>query len=51
MHKEVKDSTKKQLMIVHRRDDEGDMISGLGDGSKGKFATLHHQHLAGERQA
>ena len=26
------------------------MISGLGDGSKGKFATLHHQHLAGERK-
>ena len=24
------------------------MISGLGDGSKGKFATLHHQNLAGE---
>ena len=50
MHKEVKDSTKKQLMIVHRWDDEGDMISGLGDGSKGKFATLHHQNLAGERK-
>ena len=26
------------------------MISGLGDGSKGKFATLHHQNLAGERK-
>ena len=26
------------------------MISGLGDGGKGKFATLHHQHLAGERK-
>ena len=26
------------------------MISGLGDESKGKFATLHHQHLAGERK-
>ena len=26
------------------------MISGLGDGGKGKFATLHHQHLTGERE-
>ena len=26
------------------------MISGLGDGSKCKFATLHHQNLAGERK-
>lgn len=26
------------------------MISGLGDESKGKFATLHHQNLAGERE-
>ena len=39
-----------RLLIVHPRDDEGDMISGLGDGSKGKFATLHHQNLAGERK-
>ena len=26
------------------------MISDLGDGSKGKFATLHHQNLAREKK-
>ena len=39
-----------RLLIVHPRDDEGDMISGLGNGSEGKFATLHDQNLAGERK-
>ena len=37
-------------MIVYLRDDEGDMIAGLGDGSQGEVATLHHQYLAGERE-
>ena len=26
------------------------MIARLGNGSEGKFATLHHQNLAGERK-
>lgn len=37
-------------MIVYRCDNEGDMIAGLGDGSQGEVATLHHQYLAGERE-
>ena len=37
-------------MIVYRRDNEGDGIAGLRDGSQREVATLHHQYLAGERE-
>lgn len=36
------------LLIVYRRDDEGDVIACLRDWGKGEVVALHHQDLAGE---
>ena len=38
------------LLIVYRRDNEGDVIACLRDWGKGEFVALHHQDLAGERE-